>query len=103
MLNIERESAMRENRQRRPLAQRISTAVVLPLTPPTSALVGGKGRNGEDGVARADVTATPCEPTSAGTTALTTTAGTTSSLPSTETTSTLPTTGTPSLSNTVGT
>ena len=99
---------MPENR-RRPLAQWISTAVVLLLMVAMFVLVGGTGWHRHGGVARADVTAIPCETTSVPTTAEITssvpmTSEATTSLSSTaEITSSLPTTGTPSLSNTVGT
>src|SRR5437588_579697 len=98
MFNLERESTMRENRQRRPLAQWISTAVVMLLMVAMFVLVGGTGWHRHGGVARADVTGTPCEATSVpttseittsvpmtseATTSLSSTAGTTTSLSST--------------------
>src|SRR5437868_14019195 len=101
MFNLERESAMRENRRRRPLAQRISTAVVLLLMVAMFVLVGGTGWHRHGGVARADVTAIPCETTSVPTTAEITSSVPMTSEATTSLSNTAGTTGTPSPSNTV--
>src|SRR3954469_17648739 len=101
MFNVERESTMRENRQRRPLAQWISTAVVMLLMVAMFVLVGGTGWHRHGGVARADVTGTPCE-----TTSVPTTSEITTSVPTTsEITTSVPMTSeaTTSLSSTAGT